>query len=141
MTPGDRLLYALSAKREMGWTAFKRAFELLCAHGLKDESLRDVKLSRYETARGFDALGHAELDFGANTRLYVAAPALSLLPQSGLPVALLAGARGPSTTKLLAENIAASGRNLQLSLDSQRDTSRRFPARVTVTAERTEDLA
>jgi hypothetical protein len=98
-------------------------------------------LSRYETARGFDALGHAELDFGANTRLYVAAPALFLLPQSGLPVALLAGARGPGTTKLLAENIAASGRNLQLSLDSQRDTSRRFPARVTVTAERTEDLA
>lgn len=141
MIPGDRLLYALSAKQEMGWSAFKKAFELICAHDLQDESLKDVNLARYETARGFDALGHAELDFGANTRLYVGAPALSLLPQSGLPVGLLAGARGPSTAKVFGETIAKSGRNLQLSVHGQRDKSRRFPARVTVTGESAEDLA
>src|ERR1051326_3626780 len=87
MNPGDRLLYAISAKREISWPVFKRMFELLCVNGLKQTDLENVKLARHETARGFDALGHLETDFGSNTRGQAGRPVLCLLRGSGFRVA------------------------------------------------------
>ncbi len=141
MSPGDRLLYAISAKGEMGWPAFKRTFELLCAHHLTEKNLEDMDFARYETARALDALGHVEIDFGLNARLYSAPATLSLLPRSGLPAAVLSGARSPNTIDFLSARIEKSGGKLQLDLRNQRDESKRFPARVTVLGESGEDLA
>jgi hypothetical protein len=141
MSPGDRLLYAISAKQEMGWPAFKRTFELLCAHDLSERNLEDMSFARYETARGLDALGHVEVDFGSNARLFAAPPALSLLPSSGLPAAVLSGARAPNTIDRLSAYLEKSAGKFQLDIRDQRDESKRFPARVTLTGESGEDLA
>jgi hypothetical protein len=141
MNPGDRLLYAISAKREMGWPVFKKTFEVLCAHSLTEENLDDMKRARYETARALDALGHIEIDFGSNARLYVAPPTLALLPRSGLPAAVLSGARSPNTINLLSGHLERYGAKLRLEIQNQRDESKRFPARVTVMGESGEVLA
>ena len=141
MNPGDRLLYAISAKREMGWPAFKKTFEVLCAHSLTEENLDDMKRARYETARALDALGHIEIDFGANARIYIAPPTLAVLPRSGLPVAVLSGARTPNTINLLSGRLERCGAKLRLEIQDQCDESKRFPARVTVTGESGEALA
>jgi hypothetical protein len=141
MSPGDRLLYAISAKQEMGWPVFKRTFELLCTHHLTEKNLEDMKFARYETARVLDALGHVEVDFGSSARLYAAPPALALLPSSGLPVAVLAGARAPNTIDLLSARLERTGGKFQLDIRLQRDESKRFPARIAVTGESVEDLA
>jgi hypothetical protein len=142
MNPGDRLLYAISAKREMSWTVFKRTFEVLCVNDLEKRSLEDMKFIRYETARTFDALGHVEADFDSSSaRIYSAPPALSLLPSSGLPIALLSGARAPNTLDLLAQTIEKGCGRIELDIQHQHDESKRFPSRVTVTAESTDELA
>jgi len=140
VTPGNRLLYAISAKRELGWASFKKTFELLCGQHLSKEELRDMNFARYETARGLDALGHVELDFGSTTRLYAAPPALALLPNAGLPEAILSGARSPSTIENLKALVEKRGNGLQLDVRKQQDESQRFPVRVTVAAETREDL-
>lgn len=140
MTPGDRLLYAISAKRELGWASFKKTFELLCGQHLTKDDLQDMNFARYDTARGLDALGHVELDFGSTTRLYTAPPALALLPTSGLPEAILSGARSPNTIELLQAQVQKRGNTLQLDVRNQKEESQRFPARVAVTAETRDDL-
>jgi hypothetical protein len=141
MIPGDRLLYAISAKGEMGWPAFKRTFELLCAHHLTEKNLEDMDFARYETARTLDALAHVEIDFGSNARLYSAPAVLSLLPRSGLPVAVLSGSRSPNTIDFLSARVEKSGGKLLLDVRNQHDESKRFPARIAVLGESTEDLA
>ena len=140
MRPGDRLLYALSAKREMGWAAFKRTFELLCAGGLSGEDLDSIRFARYETARTLDALGHVELDFGSNARLYIARPTLSLLPRSGLPVAVLSGARSLNTIGQLAGYAGRGDRKFHLDIRYHPHESQRFPAKLSVASESVEDL-
>jgi hypothetical protein len=141
MNPGDRLLYAISANREMGWPAFKRTFDLLCGHSLTDSNLKNLKLARYETVRTLDALGHLESDFGSNARLYAAPPALSVLPRSGLPIAVLSGARSPYMIDRLSSRLEKSGGKLHWENQPQHDESKRFPARVTIMGESKEYLA
>ena len=69
VTPGDRLLYTLSARQDLSWSSFKKLFELLCGSHLGPMDLEDAGLARYETARGFDGLGHVELDLGSSLRI------------------------------------------------------------------------
>ncbi len=140
MTAGDRLLFAISAKRELGWPSFKKMFEQICAESLAEDELRDANLARYETARGLDALGHLDLDFTSPARLYVAPPAMALLPVSGLPVAVLAGARSPRTLQELSARILRRGTSLVLAATNQPQEPRSFPARIAVLAETRGDL-
>src|SRR5262245_54057966 len=127
MSPGDRLLYAISAQREMSWTVFKRTFELLCVCNLAEPSLQDMTFARYAAARALDALAHIEADLASSPgRLYAAPPALSLLPGSGLPVALLSGARAPSTIDLFSTRISNGDQDLELEIRPQRDESKCF---------------
>lgn len=140
MTPGDRLLYTLSAKRDLSWPSFKKLFELLCGPHLAPADLEDANLARYETARGFDALGHVELDLGSNLRIYAAPPVLALLPVSGFPQAVLTGARSPGSTEIWRERAHSYGAKLQLEIWPQEDHSQRFPSRVWVNAETREGL-
>ncbi|MGC2161581.1 MAG: hypothetical protein WA634_06725, partial [Silvibacterium sp.] len=140
MTSGDRLLYAISAKRELGWPSFKKTFEELCGEHLGERELKDINFARYETARGLDALGHVDMDFASTTRLYAAPPILAVLPKSGLPEAVLAGARSPNTLELLRAEVEKRGNRVLLAVHDQQDESTRFPARIAVTAETREDL-
>lgn len=142
MIPGDRLLYAVSARQEMSWHAFKRMFELLCAPALAKTTLGDVNFARYETARALDSLAHIELVFGpSSARLHTSPPALSLLPNAGFPVAVLCGARAPTTFDHLHSCVENSGLAIQLDISEQPDASHRFPTRISVISESTGDLA
>lgn len=141
MSPGDRLLYVISARQEMSWPVFKRTFELLCARDLAEKNLKDMNLARYETARALDALGHVEVDFGSKGCLYAAPPALALLPSSGLPTAVLAGARAPNTVNILSAILKKNAGTLQLDIRDQDDESKRFPTRVAIIGESSEDMS
>lgn len=140
MTPGDRLLYALSAKVDLSWSSFKKLFELLCGSHLVPADLQDAGLVRYETVRGFDALGHVELDLGSSLRIYAAPPALALLPGAGIPEAVLAGARSPRSMDEWREQAHPYGSRLELDVQPQKDSSGKFPSRASVKAESLEDL-
>lgn len=140
MTPGDRLLYTVSAKEDLSWSSFKKLFELLCGSQLASTDLEDAGLARYETARGFDALGHVELDLGSSLRIYAAPRALALLPMSGIPEAVLAGARSPRSIDEWRERAHRYGSRLELEVHSQKDGSGKFPSRVSVKGETREDL-
>lgn len=140
MTSGDRLLYTLSAKVDLSWSSFKKLFELLCGPHLVPADLEDAGLARYETARGFDALGHVEFDLGSSLRIYAAPPALALLPMSGIPEAVLAGARSPRSMDEWRARAHPYGSRLELEVQPQKDGSGRFPSRVSVKAEGREDL-
>lgn len=141
MTPGDRLLYTLSAKQDLSWSSFKKLFELLCGSHLGPMELEDAGLARYETARGFDGLGHVELDLGSSLRIYAAPPALALLPTSGIPEAVLAGSRSPKSIDEWRQRAHPFGSRLELEVHLQRDGSGKFPSRVSVKAETREDLS
>lgn len=141
MNSGDRLLYAISARQEMGWPSFKRTFGRVCVHSFAGEGSLDMSLARYETARALDALGHVEFDFSSTPRVYAARPALSLLPRSGLPIAILSGARAPQTVELLSKQVGIIGRNLSLGIGPQQHKSRCIPSRITLAGERVEDLS
>jgi hypothetical protein len=140
VTAGDRLLYTLSAKVDLSWSSFKKLFELLCGPHLAPADLEDAGLARYETARGFDALGHVELDLGSSLRIYAAPPALALLPISGIPEAVFAGARSPRSMDEWRERAHLYGSRLELDVQLQKDGSGKFPSRVSVKAETRDDL-
>lgn len=140
MTPGDRLLYTLSAKVDLSWPSFKRLFELLCGSHLAPADLEDAGLARYETARGFDALGHIEVDLGSSFRIYAAPPALALLPTAGIPEAVMTGARSPRSMDDWRERAHSYGSRLELDVQLQKDSSGKFPSRVSVKAETRDDL-
>jgi hypothetical protein len=92
----DRLLYVLSARREMAWAAFKQIFDQLYVG--KTGTIEDSRFQRGETLRALSNLAHCEFEFGRNaSRVYVLPPALLRLPQAGLPQVILAGARSPET--------------------------------------------
>ncbi|SRR6266498_2677814 len=92
----DRLLYVISARREMAWSAFKQIFDQLYLS--ETGTIDDTCFKRGETLRALSNLAHCEFEFGRNaSRVYVLPPALVRLPEAGLPRAVLAGARSPET--------------------------------------------
>lgn len=111
----ERLLYVLSARKEMSWNSWKETFDALCLVQHRQEGSTGTSGSKYDrnaTARSLDSLGHCELDFSGNGRVAVAAPVLTRLPQAGLPQAVLCGARSPETVVQLQELCNETGGRL-----------------------------
>src|SRR5262249_12744201 len=100
----DYLLYTLSACREMSWHNFKNAFDALSLKYCPQDPYKtgEARHVRWRTLRSLEWLGHAESAFeeGRST-LYAAPPVLARLPISGIPTAVLCGARSPSTAGTL----------------------------------------
>jgi hypothetical protein len=140
VTPGDRLLYTLSARGDLSWASFKKFFELLCTQHLALADLEDANLARYEAARALDALGHIELDLSSSPRIYAAPPTLVLLPNCGFPEAVFAGARAPASIEKWQHQARQGRSTLHLEIHLQEDKSRRFPSRISVKAETREEL-
>jgi hypothetical protein len=96
----DYLLYAVTAWRQMSWQNFKKVFDALNLKYAADEDRRDgtTRQLAWRSLRVLDALGHADAAFEAGQGTVVAAPAvLCRLPVSGVPQAVLCGARSPGT--------------------------------------------
>lgn len=101
------LLYAVSAKRDMPWSAFKAAADALL---LPDPAVApNIGRVRSLAASIGDGLGHWDIlrTEGGATRICAAPPTLARLPWPGLPRAVLCGSRSPDT---LTEIAAAAAR-------------------------------
>ena len=117
VSPGDALLYATSAARDMTWETFKRIVDATC---VPDGQLAtEMKYVRAEAVGVGDVLGHWEVvHTGAARRIVVAPPVLARLPWPGLPRAVLCGSRSPDTIAEVREVCDSVG-GLSLSISGQ----------------------
>ena len=138
--PGERLLYVLSAKRDLAWSAFKRVFEVLYqAPGLDPSEVEQARPRRTTTIRSLQALGHCDFAFDeSGSRVFIAAAVLARLPTGGLPEAVLCGARSPQTLAQLQEECAKHG--CVMTACEQPRTGGLLPHRICVQANIVSDL-
>ena len=115
--PGDALLYAASAVRDMTWETFKRIVDATC---VPDAQLAtEMRYVRAEAVDVGGVLGHWEVvRTGAARRIVVAPPVLARLPWPGLPRAVLCGSRSPDTVAEIREVCDSIG-GLSLSMSAQ----------------------
>lgn len=100
--PGDALLYAVSSRQAMPWTAFKAAID---ATFVPTESADEMRYIRSAAAMVGDSLGHWDsTPDGQGLRVTIAPPVLARLPWRGMPRAVLCGSRSPET---IGELVAA----------------------------------
>ncbi len=136
---GDSLLFVLSARRETGWIAFKKAFDELYAKRLRrlgSANGEPPRFQRIRAARLLAALGHCDISSkGDSIRLVTAPAALASLPLPGLPQAVLCGARSPETAVATRMACDALGRAIRLETRSQDSTVEFAPSRIWVEAE------
>jgi len=134
MMVGDRLLLALSARREMSWAALKHAFDWLHkAEGQSADSW-SLRLRRGEVVRALDSLGHAEFDSRSQRmRIVVTRPALAVLPGNGLPTSVLTGARSPESVERLSAAAQANG--IVVDVQPQMYDADSHPSRISFLAE------
>jgi hypothetical protein len=133
----DQLLYVLTAKREISWSAYKTVI---------DEIFRTSPIFRLDVAslrgrilRLFDAFGFCDMTFNEGAgRVFVCPATLVRLPLQSCS-ALLVGARGPTTFKDLSD--AAIGKTeLSVHIDKA-DESAFLPSRITIDSSDLEALA
>ena len=110
---GDILLYSLSAWRETPWTTFKKCFDEIhrrhVVASLHDEQDAAV-YHRWRALRLLSSLGHVDVRFEAQgITIFVAPPALAVIPGLGIRRAVLCGARSPSTSGDLRRAAALEG--------------------------------
>jgi hypothetical protein len=118
----NTLIYAISTTGSLKLEHFNELFRhvYLPVSGESDEQI-DVN-ARQQAVRVLDSLGYCEFDFD-NRTVYMCKPALVLLPDFGLPKALLVGARTPRLVndikkavhdrreKTVLEHVTHSGEN------------------------------
>ncbi len=140
MFNSDRLLYILSAKQDLSWTAFKSVFAALYPSiaSVSDLEKQSIKNKRLEVLRSLESLGHCDFDFTSN-RVYVAPPTLVRLPCGGFPQAVLAGARSPQMIEQIKDVCNALGNHIKVEIQPDEALSL-IPRRITVQVEDVEEL-
>lgn len=101
----DYLLFAVTAWRQMTWQSFKKTFDDLYLR-YRDKDLRNdtAGYRAWRALRALESLAHADAAFSDSGSTVTAAPAvLSRLPISGLPQAVLSGARSANTKEALLD--------------------------------------
>jgi len=139
-SPGDALLYAVSARRNMAWSSFKAAVDAIHPPGGK--AAEEMRYVRSGAADVGDSLGHWDIvpDQQNATRICAAPAVLARLPWPGLPRAVLCGSRSPDT---VSEVLAAGARQGKATVRATRQSARHpyAPARVDVVAGTDDGLA
>jgi hypothetical protein len=143
----EKLLYVISAKKELAWLSFKETFDYLynLDTGFREESTdKDgIKNQRLQAIRALDSLGHCDFNFSddrSKSKVYAAPPVLVRLPCAGFPQAILAGARSPNTIKQLSDACQSAGDRINLEIKEQASESVLIPKRVAVQAEDVREL-
>lgn len=115
----NRLLFVISACGSITWTKYCEAVDFLSAAYSERHWIADGTATRSGLLQCLEALGHcnAHYDQGKST-ITIAPPALCRLPRTGLPVAVLTGARCIHTHKELAEAAQARGETIRLISES-----------------------
>ena len=140
----DSLLFVISAKGNVTWPSFKEIFDCLYSRRIHCENidLDNLPRLRRETIRALDALGHCDISFDkGDSRIFVAPAILARLPQVGLPKAVLAGARSPTTVKELSELCKIFGGHVRLEVREQNCNYALIPFRIVVEAESPSQLS
>jgi hypothetical protein len=144
MRDPDNLLYVISARQEMSWPSFRRAFDALHARTAEgeDEDGEPVQLLRWRALRLLDWLGHCDVSVREDTdRIYAAPAVLARLPLSGPPQAVLCGSRSPRTADALAAACRQHRCGLRIDQQAHAGGGEHAPARLAVEAEAEEPLA
>lgn len=134
----DFLLYALSARVELSYRAFKETFNNLYSKRYGYDLSGHDALERHwrNTLRGLDSLGHCDVIYRDGSNKIVVAPSrLARLPILGLPQAILCGSRGPQTLNLIKEKKGIIVDRIEVESLSQETRSPCIPQRILVTAE------
>ena len=95
----DQLLQTISSLGQMSIDRFNVAFDAMRQNKNEEQSIQVI---RNKAIRFLDALGHCEFDF-ERRKVFACPPLLVSLPVSGLPNAVLTGARVPSILKKIKE--------------------------------------
>lgn len=140
---GDTLLYALSAKGDLSWRAFRSTFNSLAVHADVSGNvvIENSRFSRLATLKCLDELGHCDVAWaGGAARIMVAPPVLAALPLPGLPRAVVCGARAPQTLKDIREHVA--GLSVSAAVRAERHTPARgvAPMRIEIMAASADEL-
>ncbi|XZO02488.1 MAG: hypothetical protein ACM65L_01455 [Microcoleus sp.] len=143
----EKLLYVISAKKELAWLSFKETFDYLynLETGLREENTdKDgIKNKRLQAIRALDSLGHCDFYFSddrSKNKVYAASSVLVRLPCAGFPQAILAGARSPNTIKQLSDACQSAGDRINLEIKEQASELGLIPKRVAVQAEDVREL-
>lgn len=100
----NTLVYAMSANASMRLEQFNEIFRhVYLPYGAQKDEQIDVD-ARQQVIRILDSLGYCEFDFD-NRMVHMCKPSLVLLPEFGLPKALLVGARTPQLEKKLKASV------------------------------------
>lgn len=143
----EKLLYIISAKKEVTWLSFKETFDYLynLETGVREENTdKDgIKNKRFQVIRALDSLGHCDFNFSddsSKSKAYAAPPLLVRLPSAGFPQAILAGARSPATIKQLSDACQSVGNHINIEIKEQASELVLIPKRVAVQAEDVREL-
>ena len=143
----EKLLYIISAKKEVTWLSFKETFDYLynLETGVREENTdKDgIKNKRFQVIRALDSLGHCDFNFSddsSKSKAYAAPPLLVRLPSAGFPQAILAGARSPATIKQLSDACHSVGTHINIEIKEQASELVLIPKRVAVQAEDVREL-
>jgi len=105
----NTLIYAMSANASMKLEWFNEILRhVYLPYGAQNDEQIDVD-ARQQVIRTLDSLGYCEFDFD-NRMVHMCKPSLVLLPESGLPKALLVGARIPQLERTLKASVKARRR-------------------------------
>ena len=111
----NRLLFVLSARHRTTWSQYCEAVDLLSGEVSLTRKEAGVTASRSYLLQSFQALGHCDAVYNeAGSAICIVPPSLCRLAKSGLPQAVLTGARAPETWQQLHEFAAATGGEVQV---------------------------
>lgn len=116
----DKLAFALSSTSTLTRQKYQRLFEHLYVSDAASAGwpLDEVATWRREVARLLENLGICDF-FYAEDRLSACPPALTRLPEAGLPSAILTGARTPTLLQELRAAVRASEGQVELTVTPQ----------------------
>ncbi|MEG4327063.1 hypothetical protein [Microcoleus sp. herbarium5] len=143
----EKLLYIISAKKQVTWLSFKETFDYLynLETGVREENTdKDgIKNKRFQVIRALDSLGHCDFNFSddsSKSKAYAAPPVLVRLPSAGFPQAILAGSRSPTTIQQLSDASQSVGNHINVEIQEQASELGLIPKRVAVQAEDIREL-
>jgi hypothetical protein len=112
----NRLLFVISARGSMTWAQYCEAVDFLSVSSVRGRMI-DGTETRSGLLQCLEALGHCDAYYErGQSKIIVTPPALCRLPRTGLPIAVLTGARCSQTEYQMAQAAQARGRAVRLNV-------------------------
>lgn len=130
----DQLLYTISTIGRISLSKFYSAYDDIQASQPEHIETETSNSNKKRIAvRLLDALGHCEFDF-EKRMVYACPPFLVALPSSGLPNAVLTGARTPSLISKIVEFITCNKDSISIRCVKQEDKGYLLPQAIFIEA-------